>query len=219
MAETQQGAGNPAWFEDGGKAGQEEASDEQGEELAVEEDAEVQEVSPAELQPTDAELKAQELTAKKAMTVPRAEKGSRRAPPGFKIPKGTSERPFRFPKGIDVLFVTIPGSCTMYPHKGDRQVIIWSLTDGDEKLAYGRSTSTTRAPSELAKQMVRAIDGEVTNWTGDPGQPGADIDRFWHEIGPKGRDLLHRLNVQINGMNREELTHFFEHCIAVRNMG
>jgi hypothetical protein len=175
----------------------------------VEEGEELQEASPADVQPPEAELKTQEEKAKRELRIPAAAKGNRRAPPWAKVPKD-----IRFPKGIEVLFVKIEGRVTMYPAKGDRQVILWALTDGDERLAYGRSTNPMRAAGELTKQMVRAIDGERVNWTGDPSAPGADIDAFWHEIGPKGRDLLQRLHIQLNTMNRDDLVHFFEHCIS-----
>lgn len=214
MGQAEQEAGTPAWFDGGAKAGQEEPLVEEGAELAVEGEEELDEVSPAELQPPAAELKAKDEPIKKAMKIPQAEKGNRRAPSWAKVPKD-----LKFPKGIDVIFAKIPASFTMYPSLGERQVILWPLTDGDERLAYGRATSPLRAPAELTKQMVRAIDGERINWTGNPSAPGADIDRFWHEVGPRGRDLLQRLHIQMNTVTRDEGAHFFEHCVAAVNTG
>lgn len=216
MSDATQVPGTPAWFEGSGKAGQEEGTGEQlGEELAVEDEGEaLEEVPPAELQPPAEELKTKgEQPKKPAHKLPKA--ATRHAPTWAKVPKG-----MRFPKGIDVLFVRIRGELTMYPGKGDRQVILWPMTDGDQKIALGRAMGDrNRAAVEMTKQIVRAIDGQPVNWTGDPSAPGIDVDRFWHEIGPKGRNLLDRLFVQLNMMNEDELVDFFEHCIAAARTG
>lgn len=132
-------------------------------------------------------------------------------PPWFpraKIPQG-----FRFPRGLDVYFIKIRGSLTSMKHKGDRFLILWELSDGDEKLAYGRCMNDlNRAPGELAKQMIRVIDGVPTNWDGMPGV--ANADQLWSEIGAKGRSQLQRLYSQLHVFDREEQIDFFESCIA-----
>jgi len=209
------------WFDGDGNAGQEEGTQEQGEELAVEDDDESQgevmnEVPIEELQPPAAELKTKEDPKKLApqRTIPKSD-GVRRAPVWAKIPKG-----MKFPKGIDVLILRIRADLTMYPGKGERQVIIWQLTDGDQKLALSRSMGdTNRYAIEMTKQMIRAADGQQINWTGDPKSPGIDIERFWHEIGQKGRNLLHRVTNMMCVMNEEEHADFFEHCIAAVRTG
>jgi hypothetical protein len=219
MADEGQGAQTPAWFEQGGNAGQDGASGEgEGPALEVDDEGtgeEMHEVAPSELQPSAAELKTKdEKPQRRDFKIPAAEI-TRRAPAWAKVPKG-----MRFPKGIQVVFMRIRAGLTMYPSKGDRQVILWPLTDGDEKLAIGRSMSNAaRAGVEMAKQMIRGIDGEPVNWTGDPNAPGADVDRFWHEIGPKGRNLLQRVFTQLHAMNEDELVDFFEHCISVVSTG
>jgi hypothetical protein len=205
------------WFEEDAKEGQQEGTD-QGSELEVEDDGGevMQEVSPDELQPNDKDLKTKEEPAPKRteFKIPNAE-GQRRAPKWAKVPKD-----MKFPRGIQVLFIRIRADLTMYPSKGDRQVILWALTDGDEKLAIGRSmANAARAGTEMAKQMVRAVDGERLNWTGDPSAPGIDVDRVWHEIGPKGRNLMQRLFTQLHAMNEVELVDFFENCIGVVSTG
>lgn len=217
MSETGEGAKNPTWFDGDGKAGQGEASGEEGAELALEGDeGEVlDEVSPVELQPPAEELKTKdEKPKRREFKIPSAE-GSRRAPAWANVPKE-----MKFPRGIQVLFIRIRADLTMYPGKGDRQVIIWPLTDGDEKLAIGRSmANAARAGTEMAKQMIRAADGMRINWTGDPSSPGTDIDSLWHEIGPKGRNLMQRLFAQLHAMNEDELVDFLEHCISVVSTG
>ncbi len=204
-----------SWFEEAPKAGQDDGDE--GQPLLVEEEQgeELQEVDPKELEPKGELKTKEEKVPRVALRIPSAGESKRRAPKGFKIPKDMV-----FPRGIDVLFITLPASITAYSGKGDRQVVLWPLTDADEKLAISRSmANAARAGTELAKQMIRAIDGERINWTGDPSQPGADIDRAWHEFGPKGRNLLQRLFNQMHAMTEDELVHFFEHCIAVVNMG
>lgn len=206
-----------SWFDKGAATGQDGASEEQGEELPVEDDEQgevMQEVSPKEIDEANAELKTEKEEPKKqGFKIPAAQ--GRRAPPWAKIPKD-----MKFPRGIQVLFIRIRAELTMYPSKGDRQVILWALTDADEKLAIGRSmANAARAGVEMAKQMIRAIDGERINWTGNPNEPGADIDTFWHQIGPKGRNLLQRLFNQLHAMNEDELVDFFENCIGVVSTG
>lgn len=203
-----------SWFDKAATTGQEEASE--GEPLQVEEEGEeMREVDPVELAPNESLKTKEEKPVRSVLRIPKAEGAKRRAPVGFKIPKDLV-----FPRGIDVLFITLPAAITAYSNKGDRQLVLWPLTDADEKLAIGRSmSSTSRAASELAKQMIRAIDGERINWTGDPSQPGADLDRAWHEFGPKGRNMLQRIFNQTHAMTEEELVNFFEKCIVVVNMG
>jgi hypothetical protein len=211
-------SGDAGWFDKDGNAGQEEGTEEQGAELPVDDDeqgAVMDEVPIEELHPPAAELKTEE--PKKITTrqmVPKSD-GTRRAPVWAKIPKG-----MKFPKGIDVLILRLRPEWTMYPGKGERQVILWQLTDGDQKLAISRAMGdSNRLGIEMTKQMIRAADGMQINWTGDPSAPGIDIDRFWHEIGQKGRSLLHRITNQMCIMSEDEHADFFEHCIAAVRTG
>lgn len=201
----------PEWFKEGGNAGQESASEEDGVELPVEDDNTddvPDKVFPPEPQPTEPEPK-EEKPSRPKVELPRASANKRRSPSWGKVPQGV-----RFPRGIEVFFVKIPASMTMYPGRGDRQCIVWAMTDGDMKLAASRSMgNAARNSIELCKQFIRAADGQTINWTGDPSQPGIDIDTFWHEIGPKGRLLVERVYVKVNMVNEQEFADFFEHCI------
>ncbi len=133
-------------------------------------------------------------------------------------PKGMTPKTLRFPKGHDVVFMRIRGQWTSAKHKGDRYVILWEVSDGDEKLAYGRGMGDpNRAGSEVAKQMIRAIDGAEVTWDGLPG-PG-NADQFWSEVGAKGRNQLIRMHTQLHIMDRSEQTDFFENCVAVIRTG
>lgn len=124
----------------------------------------------------------------------------------------------RPPRGKQVIFVRIPAEMTDTPSKGERQAIIWTLSDGDERLASGRCNGEAgRASAEFSKQMLRAVDGVVVDWSKHKG-PGS-VDEFWREVGPKGRNLLTRLYAQLHMASDKELSNFFESCIAVRSTG
>ena len=125
-----------------------------------------------------------------------------------KIPEGIVA-----PRGIEKQFVRIRSSWTYAPHKGDRILIVWPLSEGDEKLAYMRcANEQNRAIWELSKQMIRAIDGQVADWSGVPGP--ANVDTLWREIGMKGRGLLMRLYTQFHSRDAQESADFFGNCIA-----
>jgi hypothetical protein len=122
--------------------------------------------------------------------------------------------PFRFPRGVDVAFVRVRGNITAAKQKGDRILVIWGLSDGDEKLAYGRAMGdSNRAITELAKQSVRAVDGVAADWSGTPG-PGS-VDLLWRELGGKGRGQLIRLYTQLHVYDAKEQADFFENCVVL----
>lgn len=134
-------------------------------------------------------------------------------PDGFEIPKD-----LRVPKGRQVIFIRIPAKFTDTPEMGDRQIICWPLTDGDEKVATDRADGkTSRLAGELAKQMIRAIDGNVASFMKSRGPDS--LDQFWRDIGSKGRNLLIRLYTKLHLPDEEELNDFFANCIAVRSTG
>jgi len=124
----------------------------------------------------------------------------------------------RIPKGRQVFFLRFPAAMTDAQHKGDRQCIVWSLSDGEEKIANDRTGgSAGRAPAEFTKQMIRAIDGATVNW-GVARGPGS-IDEFYREIGPKCRNLLMRIYTQLHLASEDETRDFFESCVAARTAG
>jgi hypothetical protein len=140
-----------------------------------------------------------------------------RRPPEW-FPKEMIPQGFRFPRGLDIAFVRIRGALTATKHKGDRFVIAWELSDGDEKLAYGRSMAdANRAAGELAKQMMRVVDGAPTRWDGLGG--AGNVDRFWQEIGAKGRSQMLRLYTQLHVYDRTEQADFFENCVGLVRTG
>lgn len=121
----------------------------------------------------------------------------------------------RVPKGRQVVFLRFPPALTGNPQRGERQCIVWTLNDGEEKLANDRTGgSSARAAAEFTKQMIRAVDGVVVDWS-KPKGPGS-IDEFWREVGPKGRNMLMRIYTQLHLASDEETRDFFESCVAVR---
>lgn len=183
------------------------ASDEQA--LEIEEEA-----PPAE------EAKEEPPEEKKFFDIPEAKAGG--APAWVRVPKG-----FKFPKGRQIIFVRFRAEWTDTPEYGHgmsdqpgrwRQCIIWPLSDADEKHALNRAMGDiNRAPGQLAKQMVRAIDGHEADFGGSP-SPG-NIDRWWDQIGGRCRGQLIRLYTQLHVLGRDEQKLFFESCVAVRSTG
>lgn len=122
----------------------------------------------------------------------------------------------KVPRGRQVFFLKFPAAMTHAGWKGDRQCIIWTLSDADEKVAHKRCGGDgNRVSVELTKQMIRAIDGVVADWGAAKGTPGS-IDEFWREVGPKGRELLMRVYVRTHHPDESEVRDFFERCIAAR---
>jgi len=124
----------------------------------------------------------------------------------------------KFPRGRQVAFIRFKAEWTDAPHRGDRQCIVWGLTDIDEKVALGRAIGDpNRAANELAKQMIRSVDGHVVDWSGDPG-PG-NIDQWWREVGGKCRQMLIRIYTQLHVLSEDDRRTFFESCIELRTTG
>lgn len=152
-----------------------------------------------------------EKVTKNLPPLPDASSGG--APPWVKIPEG-----FKFPKGRQVVFLRFKAEWTDTPWKGDRQAIAWPITANDKKMALQRAMGdANRAADELAKQMLRSLDGYKIDWTGSP-TPGS-IDVWWNEVGERVRTLIIKIFMQMHVLKKEEMIDFFEHCVAVRSTG
>jgi len=128
-------------------------------------------------------------------------------PPGMKLPEGRQ-----------ITFLQFRAAWTDRPGKGDRQCILWNLTEADEKLALKRTRGDAiRTIDELSKQMIRVIDGQRTDWTGARSPASAVV--FWEEIGGKLRQQIKNLYVKTHSLTVEESVDFFTNCIAVRTVG
>lgn len=139
----------------------------------------------------------------------------KRPPTWAMVPKG-----LKFPRGSTPMFIRFRAELTATPHKGERQAIILPLTVSEQLVAVERAKvheSETRVLFELAKQMIRSVDGHIADWTGKPGP--ANIDTWWKEIGPKYRGILQDLFNQLHVLKPAELKDFFENCIVPVSTG
>lgn len=130
------------------------------------------------------------------------------------IPQGVT-----VPAGWHVWFVQFRARLTNTPERGDRHCVIWNLSESDEKHAAKRAKGDAmRVIDEMAKQMLRVVDGVPVDWTGSRASAGS-VDRFWQEIGGKCRHRLKELYLKNHTMTVEETADFFEKCVAVRTAG
>lgn len=124
-------------------------------------------------------------------------------PPELKLPKN----------GKKVFFIKFEAALTDCPEKGDRQAILWNLTVADERLARARTFGdATRAYDEMAKQMIRAIDGKAL----PPGNLAVP-SLFWDEIGPKYRGMMVSWYLKTHHFSDEDRLRFFGSCVATRS--
>ena len=129
-------------------------------------------------------------------------------PPWAKVPTDLV-----FPHSLSPLYVLFRAEWTYAPKKGDRQCILWPLSDADEFQAAQRSANfPTRAFAEQVKGTIRAVDGYKADWTGR-NSPGS-IDVFWREIGMKCRGMLDSLFVKMHVLGPQEQADFFESCVV-----
>jgi hypothetical protein len=126
-------------------------------------------------------------------------------PPDLKIPKGETVYVMRF-------LAPWTKSKTV-----DRTCVLWSLSIGDEKLANQRGGDNSQNTLlELAKQMVRAIDGHRIDYTGR--KPEASIDKWWNDIGRKCRTLIVSTFIRMHSLSDDERAYFLAHCVAARTL-
>ena len=119
------------------------------------------------------------------------------------------------PPGKLVGFMRFRAPLTDAPAQGERHCIVWGLTSADEKLALKRTRGEAmRTISEMAKQMIRSIDGVRTDWTGKGGTGNVDV--FWDEIGARFRQQLINYYIKTHSLTTPEQADFFENCIAIR---
>jgi hypothetical protein len=111
---------------------------------------------------------------------------------------------------------------------------VWTLSIADEKLARvdARGDALAFVP-EMAKRMIRAIDGNVVDWstgavnreqavsagTGASVATGREthVPTFWEEIGPSFRQLVINHFHKTHTLDPEQAAYFFMRCYAVRS--
>ena len=134
-------------------------------------------------------------------------------PPGFAVPAN-----FAPPSGAQIQFVRFRAEWCGNKAKGDRFAICWPLTIHDERNALSRARGDMlRSLDELAKQFAHVIDGQYVDWTGK--DLTANLDIWWSEIGPKCRNIMHRLYTQTHNLTDKETADFFENCVVVMTAG
>lgn len=146
------------------------------------------------------------------------------------------------PRGRAVFFARFPSPWTDTPREGvpwgaltelemldfkrfgipapelGRQCIFWALSIGDQKIALGRANGDpNRFNSELAKQMIRSVDGEIVDRSG-VGTSG-NLEIWWNQIGERCRSELTRACLRIHSLTAGERAVFFAHCVASRTAG
>jgi hypothetical protein len=130
-------------------------------------------------------------------------------PPWVKLPKG-----MQLPQGKQVFAVQFRAAWTDKPGKGDRQCLLWNLTEADEKFALKRCRGEVlRTLDELTKQMVRAVDGVEVNWL------SVKPDEFWNDIGGKCRSQLKSIYTKRHSFQEGEAADFLSNCVAARTAG
>lgn len=129
------------------------------------------------------------------------------------------------PTGRPVVYLRFKSEWTDLPNVGGempdrpgkwRQLIMWPLTDSEEGHANKRAQNDgNQAVREQTKQMIRAIDGKVADWSGRMSEPSS-IDRVWNELGSRCRGQLLRVYTQLTVLPQVEQADFFENCVEVR---
>lgn len=179
--------------------------------IAIEDDPDEPKPTNGEAEEVDPEDLDTGANASHYMLMPEPDSGNR--PPDWFPKTSIPPAPFKFPRGLDVVFVRLRASLTAQKGKGDRFLICWELSDGDERLAFGRGMADPqRAGVELAKQMIRSVDGSIVTWDGLPG-PG-NPDQLWKAIGAKGRRQILGLYTQLHVPDRMEQIDFFANCVG-----
>jgi hypothetical protein len=123
---------------------------------------------------------------------------------------------FAAPPEAQVYFCRFIAKNTARPSKGDRQCILWPLSYADEKAAHKRAAGESgRVIFELAKQMIRVVDGKKVDWS--RGRL-ANVESFWDDIGSKYRQILSGIYYKAHNLDGKELTDFFLHSLHVASV-
>jgi hypothetical protein len=123
-------------------------------------------------------------------------------PPGMKVPVG-----------VDIVAMRFRAKMTRAPHKGDRVLVCWTLSDYEESEAYKRSRGDNqRSLRELAKATIRVVDGMPADRSGKPSS--ANVSTLWNEIGPRCRQQVVAAYIRTHTMGAEDYADFFANCYA-----
>ncbi len=163
----------------------------------------------------------------RVIRIPQAESGP--APAGFPLPSD-----LLYPRGKQVYFIRFRSRWTDAPWIGHpigeetdpkltdddgkprlamfRTCVLWAINSPEKRLAITRARGDgNRATDELAKQMIRVIDGKKVDWV-----DSSELDSWWNQIGERCRNQLTRLFHNLHVMDEEDTVDFLENCIAIR---
>ena len=138
-------------------------------------------------------------------------------PEWFRWPAGYEVPPMR--RGARMCFFRFPVDMVECLPQRERQCAVMTLTPKEEKLARARAPGDTagyETTAELAKQMLRIIDGVPADFF--HAGPG-NAHRFWNEIGPLARAVLTNYYLQTHVLGREKRDAFLASCMEVRSVG
>lgn len=148
-----------------------------------------------------------------------------RPPPWAKVPNWGRGR--GFPPGVKILFVLLRTDLMRVQTGGEpvkmrdgssrncRQLILWELSLDDMDRARQRAGGDpVKYAQELAIQFIRAVDGEPVDWVNATGP--LNPRRVWGELGPRYRDMLHRLYTVFHTMQEADVADFFVNSLEVR---
>lgn len=124
---------------------------------------------------------------------------------------------FKPPAGMVLHFLKCRADLTKngMAGRGDRVLVLWELSVGDERNAKARTFGeSARTYEEMAKMMIRAYDGVRV----DPGKPD-QIEKLWEEIGPRYRGMLILWYLRSHQLGDEDRLRFFVKDVASRSMG
>lgn len=121
----------------------------------------------------------------------------------------------KIPKGRKVWYLRLRAAWTHAPDKGDRVIVLWTISDAEENAAaeLASNMSQARFIKELAKRMIRAVDGQRANWGGST-KDGIDARAAWEEFGPKGRQQIVNLYMKTHRLTGEEGMDFLSNCVV-----
>lgn len=130
--------------------------------------------------------------------------------------KGALPSDLKLPEGKVIFALRFRAGVTDKPKLGDRVCILWNLTESDEKHASKRARGDSlQVMNEMAKQMIRAIDGHKSDWSA-PGRHNPAT--FFTDIGGKCRTALKSWYAKTHMFSAAEQIDFFAQCVAVRSV-
>lgn len=127
------------------------------------------------------------------------------APPWANVPADII-----IPRGVEVAYMKIP---LRDPEGAETQIVLWELGVRDERMARARTQGDmgTRLVDEMAKQMIRVVDGVSISWANP-----LIVEKTWESIGSKYRNLLVAWYLKAHQLEDEERVDFFANRVVAK---